>query len=70
MENLGVLSSKLFFLIMAPLREAREGVCSTVCLALTIIDSKMIPRELLGPPDLARAQTLRVHKPTEVVIVG
>ena len=70
MENLGVLSSKLFFLIMAPLREAREGVYSTVRLVLSIIDSKMIPRELLGPPDLTRAQTLCIHKPTEVVMVG
>ena len=70
MENLGTLSSKLFFLIMAPLREAREGVYNTVCLVLMIIDLKMILRELLGPTDLARAQTLRVHKPTEVVMIG
>ena len=70
MEDLGVLSSKLFFLIMAPLREAREGVCSTVCLALTIIDLKVVTREFLSPADLSGAQTLRVHEPTEVVIVG
>ena len=55
---------------MAPLREAREGVYSTVCFALTIIDLKMILKELLGLPDLARAQTLHVHEPTEVVMVG
>ena len=70
MEDLGVLSLKLFFLIMAPLREARKGVCSSVCLALTIIDLKMIPRELLGSPNLARAQTLCIHKLTKVIMVG
>ena len=69
MEDLGVLSLKLFFLIMAPLREAREGVCSTVCLALTIIDLEVVTREFLSPADLSEAQTLCVHKPTEVVMV-
>ena len=69
-ENLGVLSSKLFFLIIAPLREAREGVCSTVCLALTIINSKVVTREFLSPADLSGAQTLCVHEPMEVVMVG
>ena len=70
MENLGVLSTKLFFLIMAPLGEVRKGICSTICLALTIIDSKMIMREFLSLADLSKAQTLRVHEPTEVVMVG
>ena len=70
MENLGVLSLKLFFFIITSLRKAKEGVCSTICLVLTIINSKMIPRELLGLPNLVRAQTLRIHKSTEVIMVG
>lgn len=52
--------------------EARQRVCSSICFALTKVDSKVIPgkRELLGPPDLARAQTLCSHEPTKVVVVG
>ena len=30
----------------------------------------MILRELLGPPDLTRAQTLRIYELTEVIMVG
>ena len=70
MENLGVLSSKLSFLIMPSLREAREGVCSSVCFALTIIDLKVVTREFLSLADLSGAETLRVHEPAEVVVVG
>ena len=55
MRNLDVLSSTLFFLIIAPLRKAKEGIYSNICLALTIIDLKIILRELLGLPDLVRA---------------
>ena len=30
----------------------------------------MVMRELLGPVDLSGAQTLCVHEPAEVVVVG
>ena len=34
-----------------------------------IIYLELITRELLGPPDLSRAQVLYIHKLTEVVMV-
>ena len=40
-----------------------------ICLALAIIDSKVITRELLDPLDLFRAQALYIHKLTEVIMV-
>ena len=70
MKNLGVLSSKLFFFILTPLREARESICSPVGLALMIINPKMISGELLGPTDLSGAQALCIHESTEVIMVG
>ena len=70
MENLGVLSSKLFFFILTPLKDAKESICSPVGLVLTIIDPKMISGELLGPTDLFGAYALYIHKSTEVIIVG
>ena len=30
----------------------------------------MVPAKLFGPADLARAQTLYIHKMTNVVIIG
>ena len=30
----------------------------------------MVPKELLGPPDLMRAQTLYIYESTEVIMVG
>ena len=70
MENLSVLSSKLFFFILTSLKEAKESICSPVGLALTIIDLEMISGELLSPTDLFRAQALRIYVLTEVIIVS
>ncbi len=70
MKNLGVLISESFFLSLAPLREVRQGINRSISLFLTIIDSKVVSRKLLDPADLARAQILRIHKLTEVVVIN
>ena len=70
MQNLDVLHSEGVFLLSTPLRVSRQGIGSSVSLALTIIDSEVVARELLGLADLSGAQTLRVHEPAEVVVVG
>ena len=70
MHNLDVLRSEGVFLLSTPLRVSRQGIGSSVSLALTIVDSEVVTRELLGPADLSGAQTLRVHEPAEVVVVG
>ena len=70
MENLDVFSLKLFFFILTPLREARESIYSPICLALTIINPKMMSGELLGPTDLSGAQALCIYESTEVIMVG
>ena len=70
MENSSILSSKLFFLILTPLKEARESICSPVGLFLTIIDPKMVSGELLGPTDLSGAQALCIHEPPKVIMIG
>ena len=62
MKNLSVLSLKLFFFIFVSLRKLRQCICSPIRLALTIINPKMIPGELLGPTDLPGAQTLCIHE--------
>ena len=69
-QNLDVLRSEGVFLLNTPLRVLRQGIGSSVSLALTIIDSKVVTRELLGLADLSGAQTLRVYEPAEVVVVG
>ena len=70
MKNLSVLSSKLFFLIQASLKETRKCICSSIRFTLTIIDLKMVTRELLGPADLTRAQTFRINELSEVIMVS
>ena len=70
MENLRILSSKLFFFILTPLRETKESICSPVGLALTIIHPKMVSKELLGLTDLSRAQALCIHEPPKVIMIG
>ncbi len=54
MENLEILISESLFLDLASLGEARQGISRSISLSLTIINSKVVSRELLGPMDLTR----------------
>ena len=69
MKNLDILSLKLFFLIMTPLREMKEGVYSSISLASMVVDLKMVSKKFLGPSNLIRAQTFYIHELTKVVII-
>ena len=69
MKDSVILSSELIFLILTFLSKPRQSICSCIRLALAIIDSKVITRELLGPTDLSRAQALRIYELTEVIVV-
>ena len=46
--------SELFLFFLVSLRETEQSVCSFIGFALTIIDPKVISREILGLPDLTR----------------
>ena len=70
MQDFDVLCSEGLFLFCTSLRVSRQGISSSVSLTLTIVDSKVVAREFLGPADLSGAQTLRLHEPAEVVVVG
>ena len=70
MINLGIVSLKLFFVIMAPLKKTEEGVCSSIYFVLTVFNPKMISIMLLDPPSLIETQVFCIHKPTNVVMVG
>ncbi len=70
MENLGVFISESLFLGLASLREARQGISCSISLSLTIIDSEVVSKELLGLADLTRAQAFRIHESTEVIMVS
>ncbi len=69
-KNLGVLISESLFLGLVFLGEARQGISRSISLILTIIDSKVVLRELLGPADLTRAQVFCIYESTEVIIVS
>ena len=70
MKNLGVLSLKGLFLGLASLGEARQGISGGIGLSLAIVDSKMVPKEFLGPSDLLGTQALGIHESAEIVMVG
>ena len=42
MKNLGILNSKLFFFIMAPLRKVKEDIYSFIYFTLTVVILKMV----------------------------
>ncbi len=70
MENLKILIFKSLLLGLTPLREARKNISHSISLFLTIIDLKVVLRELLGLANLARAQTLCIYILTEVFMVS
>ena len=70
MQDFDVLCSEGVFFLSVPLGILRQGISSSVNFALTIIDSKVVTREFLGPANLSGAQTLCVHKSLKVVMVG
>ena len=66
--NIFGLEGLFFFCIL--LRVLRQGISSSICLALIIIDLKVIRKEFLSLVDLSGAQTLHVYELTEVIMVG
>ena len=70
MQNLDVFCLEGVFFLSTLLRVLRQGIGSSVSLALTIIDLEMITREFLSQADLPGAQTFCVHESSEIVMVG
>ena len=61
---------KGLFLSSASLGEVRQGISDGISLSLTIVNSKMVPREFLGQSDLPGTQALGIHESTEIVIIS
>ena len=70
MKNSSVLGLKLIFFLNISFKKIKERVYSSICFTLTIIDSKMVIKELLGPANLTKAQTLYVYELLEVIMVS
>ena len=69
MKDSSNLSSKFLFLALTSLRIWSQSICSPIGLALTIIDPKVVSRELLSLANLTRAQALCIHEPTKIIMV-
>ena len=55
MQDLDVFNAESFFLFYILLTVSKQGINSSVSLALTIIDSEVVVSELLGTANLFRA---------------
>lgn len=60
---------KIFIFTLTSLKEAGQGIGSNIGLFLTIINSKVVLKEFLGPLNLTRAQALCIYKVTKVVVI-
>lgn len=69
MEDLNILRSKDLFFLNTLLRVLRQGIGSSVCFALIVINSEIITKKFLSLTDLSEAQTLYIYKLVEVVKV-
>ena len=70
MQNLDILGSEGFFLLCTLLRIMRQSINCSICFILAIIDLIVVTREFSNLVNLFGAQTLCVHEPMEVVVVG
>ena len=70
MQDFDVFGAEDVFFLKTLLGVLKQGISSSVSFALTIVDLEVVAREFLGPADLSGAQTLRLHEPAEVVVVG
>ena len=68
-QDLSILSLKLLFLIKILLQKARQNFCYSICFILTIIDLKMIIRELFGPTNLTKDKTLCIYKLLMIIMI-
>lgn len=57
-------------LILIFLKKIRKSLYYFIDLILIIIDPKVIPRELLGPSNLIKAQVIYIYKLTRVIMVS
>lgn len=55
---------------MAPLKEVKKCIYSSIYFVLTVVNPKMILGKFLDPPDLTRPQTLCIHESKKVVVVS
>ena len=59
-----------FFLGLAFLKEIKQNISRNIIFSLTIIDLKIVLRELLGLAGLTKAQGFNIHKLTEVILIN
>ena len=70
MEDFDVLSAKDFFLLSTLLRIIKQGIGSSICLALAVINLEVLTRKFLNLANLSGAQTLCVHEPAKIVVIS
>lgn len=69
-KNLGIFSSKIFFLVLTFLKRVQQSITSYIGYALRIINQEVVLKNLLSLGNLMRAQVFCIHKFSRVIIVG
>lgn len=70
MKNLNIFVFDSFFLRLTSLEKRRQEVSGNISLSLTIINSKVVLQEFLGPINLPRTQAFCIHELFKVIIVS
>lgn len=63
-----VISLESIFFSFAPMQKVGEDIGGSMGFSLTVINSKVKPKEFLGPPDLLGAQALIIYKIAKVIV--
>ena len=68
-KDLTIFSFKFIIFILASLQKSWQSICNCICLALAIINLKIVLGEFLGLVDLSGAKTFCIHKMTKIVVI-
>ena len=68
-QDIDILCSEGLFFLSILLKILKQGIGSSICFALIIIDFKMVLRKFLSSANLSGAQTFYIHKLPKVLMI-
>lgn len=70
MKNLRVFYLKNFFLSLTFLGKTKQGISSSICFFLAIVNLKVVAREFFGLLNLFKIQALDINELVKIVTIN
>ena len=70
MKYLRFFGLENLFSSLASEQKVSQYICNSISVFLLIVNSKMIPREFLGPPHLPKTEAFSVYELAKIIIIN